>query len=373
MKKKILILFGGKSCEHDISIISTFQCLKFFDEYLYEVFLVYIDKSGVWRYVDRYNDLEKFLISRGNLKKVQLGVNENILYVNSRKKYKPLTNIDVVVPIMHGINGEDGCIAGLLNMSKFPFVGSDNISSSIGIDKSLFKKVCDNVLPSIVLNFQNLLNEENLIKDVQKNIGFPCIIKPSRLGSSIGIEICKNKENLIDNVKKSLIFDKKVIIEPFITEFREFNIALYKMGGEFIVSEIEEPNLKQDILSFNDKYLNFTDQYTLKDIPAKVNNLLKNKIIDNAKKCYNLLNCSGVVRVDFIYDKSTKKLYINEINTIPGAMGLYLFEAKGINRKDVINQLIDEALRKFYGDNEVEENFTSGVLEKQDFSKFKNL
>ena len=179
--------------------------------------------------------------------------------------------------------------------------------------------------------------------------------------------------HLIDNVKKSFKFDKKVIVEPFIADLREFNVALYKTGGEFVVSEIEEPNLKQDILSFNDKYLNFTDQYTLKDIPAKVNNLLKNKIIDNAKKCYDLLNCSGVVRVDFIYDKATKKLYINEINTIPGAMGLYLFEAKGINRKDVINQLIDEALRKFYGDNEVEENFTSGVLEKQDFSKFKNL
>ena len=214
MKKKVLIIFGGKSCEHDISIVSTFQCLKCFDEYLYEIYMVYIDAKGVWRYVSKFS-LDEFLNNREKFKEAQLGINDNILYKKSKNgNFKKLTKIDVVFPIMHGLNGEDGTLAGLLKLSNIPFVGCDTISSSIGIDKTLFKKCCNNlsVLKYDVVGIEDLKNARDLKEKILNNIGFPCIIKPSKLGSSIGIEFCKNEENLLNLIKKSLNFDKKVII-----------------------------------------------------------------------------------------------------------------------------------------------------------------
>lgn len=371
MKKKVLILFGGKSCEHDISIISTFQVLKNFNEYLYEIYLVYIDKNGKWKFVED-RDLNMFLIKREKYCLVQLGVNENVLYKQKRNgKYCKLSEINVVFPILHGINGEDGSVAGLLKLSNIPFVGCDHISAGIGIDKSLFKK-CISSLPNLKyfeVSF-NDLNEDKLIKRIREEIGFPCIIKPSMLGSSIGINICKNEENLINLLKKSLNFDKKVIIEPFVENLREFNVALFSYCGEIILSEIEEPLLKEKILTFSDKYMNFSGQKVDKNIPAKLNKKLKEDLINIAKECYLKCGCSGVVRIDFIYDSDKKILYVNEMNTIPGALGLYLFEANNIERNDVINKLIYESLRVYNSQKNIQTEYVSEVLKNKNLSKF---
>lgn len=371
MKKKVLILFGGRSFEHDISIISTFQCLKYFDEYLYDLVLVYIDQMGKWKLVKDSSSLNKFLKDRESLKEVQLGANEDLLYIKKSRKYKPLCKVDVVFPIMHGINGEDGNIMGLLQMSNIPFVGCNYISSAIGIDKSLFKKVMrrDRVLPMVELCADDILDGCGYEK-VKKEIGFPCIIKPNKLGSSIGIEKCEDDVNFNELVKKSLKFDEKVVIEPYISNLREFNIALYKIGGEFVVSEIEEPFSSEEILSFKDKYLNYSDQYVAKNIPAKIGKTIKDKIVLFAKECYDLLKCRGVVRVDFMYDKSVKKLYVNEINTIPGALALYLFEAAVIDRKTVVNDVINESFRVFQNDREMNTKYDSLVLRQGGLSKF---
>lgn len=371
MRKNVLIVFGGRSCEHDISIVSAFQCLKAFDEYLYNIKLVYIDKLGKWRLVKNF-DIDNFLKQRESLDIVQLGTNDNVLYIKKGKKYKPLISIDIVFPILHGVNGEDGAIMGQLKMSNIPYVGCNNLTSAIGLDKSIFKKVCSKlpVLPSLEVTADDVGNEEILQKKVSSKVGFPCIIKPSRLGSSIGIQICKNKENLINLLKKSLNFDKKVVFEPYVENLREFNIALYRFENSLVLSEIEEPIVKNEMLSFNDKYLNFTGNFESKNIPPRIGQTLRKQIENVASNCYNLLDCSGVVRVDFIYDKSVKKLYLNEINTIPGSLALYLFEAKGIDKKTVIDQVIHDALRRFLNDNDVKIDYQSNVLEKQDFTKF---
>ena len=372
MKRKVLILFGGKSYEHDISIVSAFQCVKAFDEYLYDISLVYIDLSGKWRLVKKYS-LEHFLSVREKLQEVQLCVNDNYLYIKGKSgKYKQLSAIDVVFPIMHGLNGEDGCIAGYLSLSNIPYVGSDNVSSAIGIDKSLFKKVCNNLPVVDYVEFSNFEPDrfDNKVEFVDKKVGFPCIIKPVKLGSSIGINYCENKDNFEKLLKKSLNFDKKVIIEPFIKNMREFNIALFSYCGDVVYSEIEEPLLNDNILTFNDKYMNFSEQSTHKNIPAKLNQKLRNEILNMAKQCYVACGCSGVVRVDFIYDKDSKKLYINEVNTIPGALGLYLFEASGIDRKEVVNMLIHEAIRGYNIEKKNQIYFDSSVLKNKNLSKF---
>jgi len=371
MMKKVLIIFGGRSYEHDISIVSTFQCLKAFDEYLYDISLVYIDMKGEWKLIKSRTPSE-FLKERDNACIVELGINDCVLYKKMKNKLKKICNIDIVFPIVHGINSEDGNLAGYLNTIGIPFVGCDNVSSSIGIDKEKFKKVCTElgVLNCIGIDETNFDESGNLETQIADKIIFPCIIKPNRLGSSIGINICKNNEDLIKNIKKSLSFDKKVIVEPYINKMREFNISLFDFENETIFSEIEEPFHNDHILSFNDKYLNFQEQYNNKEIPAKISLKLKNDIFKKAKECYKLCGCSGVVRVDFIYDVDNKKLYLNEINTIPGALALYLFEAKGIDKKDVINKLIHETLRIYEKEKNNTIEYCSGVLKNKNLSKF---
>lgn len=367
MKKNVLVIFGGRSYEHDISIVSTFQCLKSFDEYLYDLYLVYIDINGDWRLI-KSRAMKDFIKERSIAQKITLCPNDHVLYKKFKSKIKKVCKIDIVFPIVHGINSEDGNLSGYLTTINIPYVGCDNISSSIGIDKDKFKKVCANlgVLNCLSIDEYDLINDTKLAEKIL----FPCIIKPNRLGSSIGINCCKNSENLTKSVKNSLKFDKKVVIEPLVRKMREFNIALFSYENEFVVSEIEEPYHKDDILSFNDKYMNFSEDYYNKDLPAKMSQRLRNNIIENAKKCYMLCGCSGIVRVDFIYDVDNKKLYLNEINTIPGALALYLFEANGIDKKDVVNKVIHESLRCFSQEKNRMVEYKTKVLQNENLSKF---
>jgi len=370
LSKNLLIIFGGKSSEHDISIISAFQFINSCDEYLYNMVPVYIDKNGIWHYVKNIS-MNDFLKNKDSLPICQLGVNENYLYIKKGNIYKRKFNIDVAIPILHGVNGEDGAIAGLLKLSNIPFVGSDSISSAIGMDKLLFKKVCKdfNILPVECIENCNIENED-LIDKISENIGFPCIIKPCRQGSSIGINICENKENLLENIKKSLKFDKKVLIERFVGSMREFNVAILSSGGELVFSEIEEPILTKNILTFEDKYMNFSGQEVSKKIPAKIGVKLREKIIKTAKDCYLKCGFSGVVRIDFIYDVENKILYLNEVNTIPGAMALYLFEYVEIGKRGVIDSLVREALRVHQNGKNDTCEFNTNVLNNKIINKF---
>jgi len=371
MKKNVMIVFGGKSYEHDISIVSTFQCLRYFDEYLYNIYLVYIDKKGIWRYV-KNSSFAHFKKHKDNLPMVQLGINENVLYVKKNGKYKRLKNIDFVFPIMHGMNGEDGAISAIIKMSNYPYSCCDNESSVIGIDKGLFKKCMDDniCIPYMEILFDEfLLDEEKVIEKIAQKIGFPCIIKPGRLGSSIGIELCKNKQDLSKILQKTFKFDKKMIIEKYLSNIREFNIALFYNDEGVIYSEIEEPIIKDNILSFDDKYLTFSGENNSKNIPAKISKKLRNSIIEIAKNAYLTMNCFGIVRMDFIYDKNNK-LYLNEVNTIPGSIALYLFEASGIDGKEVVNSVIKEGIRRYHNENDKQISYESNILKSQNLNKF---
>ena len=263
MKKNVLILFGGRSCEHDISIISAFQCVKYFNNSLYDVTMVYIDSEGYWRLLEKNDNVDNFIKHKSRLKEVQLGINDHFLYIKKKNNLKKLKEIDIAFPILHDVNGEDGAIMGLLNMLNMADVGCSQLSSGIGIDKSVFKRVCNDlpVLSSVDVNEENIINnEESIISVIEKKIGFPCIIKPSRLGSSIGINVCKSRDELSTLICKSIKFDKKLVIEKFVKNMREFNIALYKINNEWVISDIEEPILYEEVLSFKDKYLNFSEQ-----------------------------------------------------------------------------------------------------------------
>ena len=373
MKKNILILFGGKSTEHDISIISTFYVNKFVDEYLYNVYLVYIDKCGNFNYLKNVKTLNDFI----NTKKIiRVNLVGKSLYENKDKKLKKVCDIDCVLPIMHGVNGEDGSVDGFLKLNNIARATPNIDVAAIGMDKGTFKKCVGDVacvLNCVEVTNKDLYNDKQIINKIKENIGFPCIIKPARQGSSIGIEICENEENLLKLIKKCLKFDKKLIIEPKLTKFREFNIAIYKTSDGLKISEIEEPILKSNMLSFEEKYLNFSGigADKIKKIPPKISKNLYEEIVKMASDVYECFDASGVIRFDFIYNTINKKLYLNEMNTIPGSLALYLFAAKGIGEDKVLNDIITYAIRQNFLENAKQIDYKTQVLNSTNLAKFK--
>lgn len=370
--KNLVVLFGGNSSEHDISIVSAFYVKKYLDEYLYNVSMIYINKKQEMFLCKNCNNVKDFV----TMKKFScVAICGNYLYLKYNHKLKTLKKIDVVLPIMHGVNGEDGTIDAFLKFNNLCRVTPNMCTACIGMDKTLFKKVVGSdvsVLPYEEVCGVDLENSSGLIDRVRDKVGFPCIIKPARQGSSIGIEVCENSEKLIELIKKSLKFDKKLIIEPYLTKFREFNIAVYKTQFDVKVSEIEEPLVDKKILSFENKYLNFSGTNTekIKKIPPKISKKLYNQIVEFAKIAYLKMDANGLIRFDFIYDELNKKLYLNEANTIPGSMALYLFSAKGAGEDEVINDLIRVASRDHFLEQLATTEYKSDVLKIGVTSKF---
>lgn len=373
MKKNLVILFGGDSTEHDISIVSAFYVLKYINEYLYKPILIYIDRENNFFKLQKVHDIMEFTQNK-KFERVQMLDGKVFKYKG--KRLVRICDVDAVLPIMHGVNGEDGCIAGFLKLNNFVAVTPGIDTAVVGMDKALFKKCVSDIVP--VLKCEEFTkNDLSIITskclDVKNNIGFPCIIKPARQGSSIGIEICENEKNFEKIIKKCLNFDKKIIIEPFLTKFREFNIAMYRCQNGIVASEIEEPILRKKMLSFEEKYLNFSGLggEKIKNIPPKISKKLYGEIVDNASKVYEYLQCDGVIRFDFIYDTINKKLYLNEMNTIPGSLALYLFAPKDKTETEVLNDVIRNAERKWFVEHHNKPKYESNVLKMTSVAKFK--
>lgn len=320
--KKILILFGGNSFEHNISVRSVKTILSNIDTKRYEVTACGIDLYGNWYiYNDSLNNLDENWTKR-DVKKV-----DNIVNF-LRDFYK-------VFPIIHGRNGEDGAIFAMLDLFNIPYVGSDHEGHIIGYDKVITKIICEKFnipqLPYIVVN------TDKKIKSV--DIDFPLIVKPSKCGSSIGINVAKNSGELNKYVKEALKYDNKVIIEKFINA-REFECAV--LGYNNIkVSSVGEILSEEGFYDYDSKYV----KDTTVAIPANISKDLSNEIRKYALDIYKLLDLKGLSRVDFLYDKNNNKLYFNEVNTIPGftSISMYplLFNHDGISTKELITNLIE--------------------------------
>lgn len=368
MKKNVVILFGGESSEHDISVVSGFYIKRYFDEYLYNINMVYMDKNHEFYLLEKCNTINDF-VAKKSFKQVCLF--DGVMYLIKGKKIKQLLKVDVVFPILHGVGGEDGVIDGFLKINNFCRVTPDVLTGAVGLDKSMFKRALSNFVP--MLPFVELKRGEKCPSDfIKENVGFPCIVKPASQGSSIGIEICKNEENFEKNVKKCLKFDKKVIIEPYLTKFREFNVAIYSLNGELKISQIEEPIVKNDMLGFKDKYLTFSgnNDYESKKISPEISKKLSDDIINIASKTYNFFDAHGVIRFDFLYDCIDKKLYLNEMNTIPGSLALYLFSSSRTNEGDVLNDLVEDAEKRYFAEKNKLVDFKSDVLKSENITKF---
>ncbi len=372
MKLSIGVIFGGRSLEHDLSVLTAIQAMDNIDKERYEVVPIYITKDltfysgGMLRYIDSYKDFR--LIDR-YAKKVNL-INKNGKFILQttgliKRVYK---EIHLAFPMVHGKYTEDGSIVGYLETLGIPVVGSDIYSSSLCQDKVFTKEVLNgNDIPVVdYVYFSDSdykLDKEDIFKKIEE-LSYPLIIKPARLGSGIGIEIVNRKEELESSIEKAMKNDERVLVEEYIADRREFNMAVLLSKGKLIGSVIEEI-IKDEPCNYYDKYRKDNEDDTFKRIfPADISKTLTEEIEKTSKKTYKVLALSGVARIDYVYDNKKKKLYVNEVNTIPNFFSHHLFDDKNIDYRELLGIMIKEAIDKIHKENDMVKDIEDNLFNK---------
>ena len=345
--KNVVVIFGGKSCEREISVITGVLTLNSVDKEKYNPIPVYVNGSGEWLTGEELFDISFF--KNGDykrLKRVTLVTGENSLYLKG-KRLKKLCDVYAVINCMHGLNGEDGSLAGLTQLSSIALVGSPLFASSFSMDKEYQKFVLKGlnvpVLPFITVKKQDFFKgAEECIEQIEKKLSYPLIIKPANLGSSIGISTAFSKEELLGSLKKAFLYDGKVIIENYLEDFIEYNLAVCETLDGVILSEVEKPCKSDKILSFKDKYESSQDLID-REFPAKISKSLDKKIKAIGEKVYNICGFSGIIRIDYIYYKD--KIYLNEINSVPGSLSYYLLTKNLKDFTALLSSLIEKSVQ----------------------------
>lgn len=328
MKKNLVIIFGGKSNEHEVSIKSAKSIVKYINKEKYNIKLVYINKEGKWLLCNNINKLSNLI---------------------ELKDFKILTLSDIVFPILHGSYGEDGKIQGLFEMLNVAYVGCNQISSCIAMDKGITKMLLDNIdIPQakyIIIN-KNEYNLNDILQKIKNNIGYPCFIKPANSGSSIGINKIYHESEVNKFVEEAFKYDSKILIEEYIRG-REVEIGILG-NDDIIVSNIGEVIAGDDFYSYDAKY---NSKKSVVKIPIKLKDDIQDKIKKYAITIYKFLECSGLSRLDFFIQNETSNIYFNEINTMPGftniSMYPLLIEDIGIKYDILIDKLIELGINRY--------------------------
>lgn len=347
MKKNVLIFYGGESVEHDISIITALQVMQNLSP-LYNFIPVYIGRNGVWQTADNMQDVSIYSNFKKKAKKIKyltIISGKPYVAVKRHKSYSKFIPVDFALLCNHGRFGEDGALQGILESSHIPYSSCDVKSSAVTMDKIFMKDifVARNIpsLSYIPIDMDDFKEDrEKIVNLVENKLKFPVILKPANLGSSIGIKVCYDKKDFVTGINYCAKFDRRILVEKFLDNIVEINCACVYMNNSLKVSDIQVVSKEDEIYSFKDKYLSKNDKSALK-IDKKTAILVKRL----TQKLYKIFNCFGVVRVDFIYDNESKRLYVNEINSIPGSLAFYLF--KDLSFKDLVMCLIEEGKERF--------------------------
>ena len=334
----VALVFGGKSPEHSVSVataVLAFDALK----KNYDVLPVYIDKNGVWRKCKK--NVKPTLKKAKRGRKIKVCFSKPYFYCGVNK-----IKIDCALLCLHGANGEDGSVQGVLRLASIPFTGCDVTASAVGMDKIIMKDVfkSNDILhvEYVGINKEEYDTSKILVKSKVRAFGFPVIVKPANAGSSIGISIAKNAKELEKAMTYAFNYDNRIIVEKALTDFREVNCAVLKSEERFYLSDIEEPRKKGEILDYIDKY-SISGKMARRNIPAVLDKEVAEKVRELALKVFKALGCSGVARIDFMIDKNGK-VYANEINTIPGSLSFYLFVTSSLPPEKICEMLISDAL-----------------------------
>ena len=352
MKKKICVIFGGESTEYEISLKSAFSVLEKLDKNIYDIITVGITKAGRWYLYD--GDYAKIPTDNwydDSLSPVSLmhGSKESCIAVfGSDGTYKKVY-FDVAFPVLHGKNGEDGTIQGLFEIAGIRYVGVGVIASSVGMDKTFTKIIFkDAGIPQanwVVIAKHEMPSLDEKIAEIEKTLGYPVFIKPANAGSSIGIGKAKNRDELIAAINEAMKFDRKILVEEFLTG-HEVECAVLGNRGSVQASCVGEIVAEQEFYTYDAKYA--SDSKSELYIPAKIDDAYAQKVRENAIKAFEALDGKGLSRVDFFVDEAKDKVCINEINTLPGftSISMYpkLFEASGIEYTELLSRLIEIAL-----------------------------
>lgn len=385
---KVGVIFGGESVEHEVSIITAVQAMNFINSQKYEVVPIYIDKKRNWytgellREMETYKDLENI----GNYAKEVTLTRKDDEFILQKKRgiFKGVVNtIDVAFPIVHGKGVEDGSLSGYLETIGIPYVGPSMLGASIGQDKVVQKQVLA-AADVPVVNYtwfydqEYLEDEENILKDIKK-LGYPVIVKPARLGSSVGITVAKNEKEVKDAIDEAIKYDEKIVVEAMVPNLLELDCAVLGSNNKMECSLIGEMMTKNDFLTFEDKYIGNGGKKGPKNgnkistsgfkIPADVDKEIEEKIYTEAQKAFRALNLSGVTRFDFLVNKETKEVFVNEPNTIPGCLAFFFFTPKGKKYPKLLDELINGAIKEYKNSQKKVTSFESNVLSTYNGSK----
>ncbi len=374
MKKKIGVIFGGNSVEHEISIITALQAIESIDKEVYEVVPIYLSKKHKFYShldflnIDTFKDIDS--ISKNYIEKIFFLENDKVCLLNKKKSFfkkSEQIDVDLFFPIVHGTNVEDGKLQGYLEMFKIPYIGPNTTSAVIGQEKAIMK----DILSAHNINQTKYIwIKESQVDDVldlvDKNLSYPVIVKPNCLGSSVGIFVANDDEELSSKIMDSFKYDDVLVIEEALSDFQEVNISLVNINGKIRTSAIERVIASNDVLTYEDKYLSGSKTKSQgmaslgRELPAKIDKSIEEQIINITTNVYEILRCQGIVRVDILL--LGDKVYINEVNNIPGSLSYYLWEEKGISYKDLLSEYIEDGIKKFYKRKNKNFSFKTNVL-----------
>ncbi len=396
MKIKVGVLFGGKTVEHEISVISAIQAMGYLNREKYDVIPIYITKNNEFYVgenvgkIESYSDISNLLKTSQRIIMVNEGGKTQLIKYPQKMFSKGVVDyIDIPFPVVHGTNVEDGTLQGYLKMFNIPYVGCDVLSSAVGMDKYVMKTVLkDNGIPVLDCKCYtaNIYDEdsEKVVDEIESAIGYPVIVKPVNLGSSIGISKAENRSELFDSLDTAFHYATKVLVETAVQNLKEINCSVLGDYETAEASECEEPVSSDKILTFAEKYIGdgsakgakgakggvksspsgSKGMATLKrKIPADITDAQRTEIREMAVKAFKCLGCNGVSRIDFMMDTKSGNIWLNEINTIPGSLSFYLWEPLGVKYTELLDRMISYALKREREEGNITYSFDSNVLQ----------
>ena len=366
MKTKVGVFFGGRSTEHEISVISANQAMAAMSREKYDIIPVYITKEGKWYTGEALTDVANFRDTAALLQKCEpvymrpIYGDYNLYSMKTagvfRHDHKVIAALDVVLPVLHGSNGEDGTFQGVIETIGIPFAGCDVLSSANGMDKITMKMILASEDVPVVdyvwfTDKEWFSRHDALVEKVEKKLGYPVIVKPANLGSSVGIHRADNRKALEAAVADAEKYTSRIIVEHLVEDLCEINCSVLGNCDDYRMSVLEEPIKSGEILSYEDKYMGGTKtergmQASKKRIPADLPADMTERIKFLAGETFRVLSCHGVSSVDFIVDRKDNSVYVNEINTIPGSLSFYLWEATGLAFDALMDELVRLAFKR---------------------------
>lgn len=384
MKIRVGVLYGGKTTEHEVSIITAVQAMNNLNKEKYDVVPIYFTKDNdiytgnALMDMDVYKDMS--LLKRYCSNVVMYSKDGVLILQNKKGIFKrTIKEVDIVVPCVHGYNMEDGNIEGMLEVLGIPYTGSDIYGCTVGQDKVFQKQILEAEklpVPKYTWFYDNeYFSSEEKILDNIKKIGYPVIVKPARQGSSIGIEVAKSEEEVKIAIEEAIKYDDKILVEEIIPNMTELNCSVLGSNSYMETSVIEQVMGNDEILSFKDKYLASSSKKgaikvagskgmasTNRIIPANISEKLTKEIEETSKKAFRALGASGVVRIDYLYNKKSNKYYVNELNSIPGSLSFYLWTPLNKEYDELLDDMINIAVKRFKNKLKKTSKFESNIL-----------